>query len=174
MMRVAASDMPRNEALLLFAAMNHPWLLDQSAEELAAMPFLNKETAQLRRALLDAHMDGDTEDTARLLRRLEADNLGALVARLTSVAIARHDWPAFADAGRIDVELWWHQRLVLHRRSHALSNDLREAEKRLAEEPTDLNWARFLDVQRQLAALDGTEALVEGFGAASGRPARSM
>ena len=174
MMRGAASDMPRNEALLLFAAMNHPWLLDQSAEELAEMPFLNKETAQLRRALLDAHMDGDTEDTARLLRRLEADNLGALVARLTSVAIARHDWPAFADAGRIDVELWWHQRLVLHRRSHALSNDLREAEKRLAEEPTDLNWARFLDVQRQLAALDGTEALVEGFGAASGRPARSM
>ena len=63
---------------------------------------------------------------------------------------------------------------VLHRRAHALSRDMKEAEKRLAEEPDEINWARFLDVQRQLAALDGTEALVEGFGAASGRPARTM
>lgn len=174
LVRGAAAEIPRNEALLLFAAINHPWLLDQCAEELADLPFQNKETAELRRALLDAHMDGDDADHERLAARLESQGMAALVARLARAAIARHDWPAFADAARSDVELWWHQRLVLHRRGHALSKDLKEAEKRLAEEPTDMNWARFLDVQRQLAALDGTEALVEGFGAASGRPARSM
>lgn len=174
LVRGAAAEIPRNEALLLFAVINHPWLLDQFAEELADMPFQNKEAAELRRALLDAHMDGDTEDAARFAARLEAQGHAPFAARLARAAIARYDWPAFADAGRADVELWWHQRLVLHRRGHALSKDLKEAEKRLAEEPTDMNWARFLDVQRQLAALDGTEALVEGFGAASGRPARSM
>ncbi|ADH89645.1 DNA primase [Ancylobacter novellus DSM 506] len=174
LVRGAAAEIPRNEALLLFAAINHPWLLDQCAEELADLPFQNKEAAELRRALLDAHMDGDDADHERLAARLESQGHAPLVARLARAAIARHDWPAFADAARSDVELWWHQRLVLHRRGHALSKDLKEAEKRLAEEPTDMNWARFLDVQRQLAALDGTEALVEGFGAASGRPARSM
>ncbi|MCS0493716.1 DNA primase [Ancylobacter sp. MQZ15Z-1] len=174
LLRGAAVQIPRNEALLLFAAMNHPWLLDQFAEELAAMAFLNKEMGELRHALLDAHMEGEAEDAAHVAARLEAAGLAPLVARLAQLAVPRHDWPAYADAARSDVELWWHQRLGLHRRSHALSRDLKEAEKRLAEEPTEMNWARFLDVQRQLAALDGTEALVEGFGAASGRPMRSM
>ena len=174
LLRGAAAEIPRNEALLLFAVMNHPWLLDSAAEELAELAFLNKETAELRRVLLDAHMEGDTEDAERLALRIASAGFGPLAARLSALAVARHDWPAFADAARSDVELWWHQRLVLHRRGHALSKDLREAERRLADEPTDLNWARFLDVQRQLAALDGTEALVEGFGAASGRPVRQM
>ncbi|QIB32593.1 DNA primase [Ancylobacter pratisalsi] len=174
LLRGAAAQIPRNEALLLFAAMNHPWLLDQFSEELAQMAFLNKEMADLRNALLDAHIDGEADDAAQMAARLDAAGLAPLAARLAQVAVPRHDWPAFADAGRSDVELWWNQRLVLHRRSHALSKDLKEAEKRLAEEPSEMNWARFLDVQRQLAALDGTEALVEGFGAASGRPMRSM
>ncbi|WP_428030643.1 DNA primase [Ancylobacter sp.] len=174
LVRGAAAEMPRNEALLLFALINHPWLIDQCAEELSGLSLANREIAELRRALLDAHMDGDTEDSERLGARLEAQGLAPLVARLARMAVARHDWPAFSDAGRVDVELWWNQRLVLHRRGHALSKELKEAEKRLAEEPTDINWARFLDVQSQLAALDGTEALVEGFGAASGRPARTM
>ncbi|TCK28811.1 DNA primase [Ancylobacter aquaticus] len=174
LVRGAAAEMPRNEALLLFALINHPWLIDQCAEELCDLHLQNRELAELRRLLLDAHMEGDTEAPERLATRLEGQGLAPLVGRLSRLAVARHDWPAFSDAGRVDVELWWHQRLVLHRRGHALSKDLKEAEKRLAEEPTDMNWARFLDVQRQLAALDGTEALVEGFGAASGRPARSM
>ncbi|SCW35015.1 DNA primase [Ancylobacter rudongensis] len=174
LVRGAAADMPRNEALLLFALINHPWLIDQCAEELSDLHLQHRELADLRRVLLDAHMEGETEAPETLAARLEGQGLAPLVDRLSRLAVARHDWPAFSDAGRVDVELWWNQRLVLHRRGHALSKDLKEAEKRLAEEPTEMNWARFLDVQRQLAALDGTEALVEGFGAASGRPARSM
>ncbi|MDR6954704.1 DNA primase [Ancylobacter sp. 3268] len=168
-----ASAVPRNEALLLFALMNHPWLLDRSAEDLAELPFLNKEADQLRQVLLAAHIEG-CEDAESVAARIEAEGLADLARRLAAQAVPRHDWPAFANAAPNDVELWWHQRLVLHRRAHALSKDIKEAERRLAEEPDELNWARFLDVQRQLAALDGTEALVEGFGAASGRSGRSM
>jgi DNA primase len=172
--RGASAGLPRNEALLLFAVLNHSWLLDVHAEELAELPFLNREAAELRRVLLDAHMEGESEDEERLATRLKARNLDGALTRVRACAVARHDWPAFADAGRGDVELWWHQRTALHRRAHALSKELREAEKALADDPTEMNWARFLDVQKRLAALDGTEALVEGFGAASGRPARSM
>lgn len=172
--RGASAGLPRNEALLLFAVLNHPWLLDVHSEELAELPFLNREASELRRALLDAHLEGESDDDGRLAARLTAQNLDGALVRVRACAVARHDWPAFSDAGRGDVELWWHQRTALHRRAHALSKELREAEKALADDPTEMNWARFLDVQKRLAALDGTEALVEGFGAASGRPARSM
>ncbi|MCK0196778.1 DNA primase [Ancylobacter sp. 6x-1] len=172
--RGVAAGLPRNEALLLFAALNHPFLLDHHAEELAELPFASREAVTLRQALLDAHGEGETETAEHLAGRMSAMGFDELVARVRASAVARHDWPAFADAGRSDVELWWHQRMALHQRSHALSRELKEAETALAQEPTEMNWARFLDVQKRIAALDGTEALVEGFGAASGRSARGM
>ncbi|MBS7538057.1 DNA primase [Ancylobacter lacus] len=174
LVRGVSGGLPRNEALLLFAVLNHPFLLDRHAEELAELPFASREAISLRQALLDAHTEGEADTPEHLAARISASGLGELAARVRASAVARHDWPAFADAGRTDVELWWHQRSALHRRSHALSRELREAETALAEEPTEMNWARFLDIQKRIAALDGTEALVEGFGAASGRSARSM
>ena len=37
-----------------------------------------------------------------------------------------------------------------------------------------LNPERLRDIKARLSALDGTEALIEGFGAHSGRPARPL
>ena len=59
-------------------------------------------------------------------------------------------------------------------RSGTRSRELREAERALGADPTEANFARLKDVQDRLAVLDGTEALIEGFGASSGRPARTM
>ncbi len=69
---------------------------------------------------------------------------------------------------------FWHQIVSLHRRKRTLSRELREAERALGTEPTEANFARLKDVQERLTVLDGTEALIEGFGASSGRPMRSM
>jgi DNA primase len=62
----------------------------------------------------------------------------------------------------------------LHRRKRTLSKELKVAEHALGAEPTDANFARLKDVQERLTILDGTEALIEGFGESSGRSARSM
>jgi DNA primase len=62
----------------------------------------------------------------------------------------------------------------LHRKSRTLNRELQEAEQALGREPSDANLARLCDVQQQLAALEGTEALIEGFGASSGRPVRTF
>jgi DNA primase len=86
----------------------------------------------------------------------------------------RADWPVRADAAREDVLAFWHQIVSLHRRKRTLSRELKEAERALGAEPTDANFARLKDVQERLTVLDGTEALIEGFGASSGRSARSM
>jgi DNA primase len=77
-------------------------------------------------------------------------------------------------AAREDVLTFWHQIMSLHRKKRTLSRELREAERALGADPTEANFARLKDVQDRLAVLDGTEALIEGFGALSGRPARTM
>lgn len=50
-----------------------------------------------------------------------------------------------------------------------LNRELKDAERALGEEPSEANLAWLRDVQDRLAALEGTEALIEGFGASSGR-----
>jgi DNA primase len=62
----------------------------------------------------------------------------------------------------------------LHRKSGALHRELKDAERALGSEPSDENLAWLRDVQERLAVLDGTEAEIEGFGALSGRAARTV
>jgi DNA primase len=44
----------------------------------------------------------------------------------------------------------------------------------LGQDNTEANYARLRDVKARLSSLDGTEALIEGFGASSGRASRSL
>ena len=62
----------------------------------------------------------------------------------------------------------------LHRKSRTLHKELKDAELALGSEPSEENLARLRDVQEHLAALEGTEALIDGFGALSGRPVRTF
>ncbi|MEP9379407.1 DNA primase [Aquabacter sp. CN5-332] len=169
--RGGTSNLPRNEALLLFCLLNHPWLMDETGEEISALPFANSEAAHLCRALLEAHMDGHiSPETLALPEELEA-----VRRRVCALASPRMDWPAYPDTGQEDVRLWWRQRSALHLKAFALSRELREAEQQLGDDPSEANFAWLRDVHERLSAIEGTEALVEGFGAASGRAsARSI
>src|SRR5262249_29118173 len=62
--RGSRSSLPAREALILLAALNHPWLLEAHAEELADLEFVNSDADTLRRVVLDL----SSEDTARLTR----------------------------------------------------------------------------------------------------------
>lgn len=166
----AATSLPRNEALLLFCLLNHIWLLDEYGEEIAALPFANPEAARLCRAIQDAHMLADGEDALALPPEMEE-----VARRARALANPRMDWPSYPDTGREDVRLWWRQRTALHLKAYALSRELRDAEQHLGDDPNEANFAWLRDVRERLSAIEGTEALVEGFGAASGRAsARSI
>jgi DNA primase len=165
---------PPREALILLAAINHPWLLAEHADELAELEFTSREADSLRRMLLDATASDAAEDFAALQAWLTGAGAADLQTRMERAISHRSDWPARADAAREDVLAFWHQIVSLHRRKRTLSRELKEAERALGAEPTDANFARLKDVQERLTVLDGTEALIEGFGASSGRSARSM
>src|SRR4029079_12394287 len=72
-----------------------------------------------------------------------------------------------------DVSLWWTHVVSLHRKSRTLHRELKDAEAALGNEPSEESLAWLRDVQARLAALEGSEALIDGFGALSGRPVRT-
>ena len=51
---------------------------------------------------------------------------------------------------------------------------LKDAELALGEEASEANLAWLRDIKARLAEVDGTEALIEGFGESSGRFQRSV
>jgi DNA primase len=168
------SVVPPREALILLAAIHHPWLLADHAEELAELDFQHRDAEALRRALLDACAEDATGTPQALAACLERAGAAELVRRMERAITHKADWPVRPEAANADVLAFWHQIVSLHRRKRTLSRELREAERALGTDPTEANFARLKDVQDRLSALDGTEALIEGFGDSSGRPARTM
>jgi len=190
---------PRREALILQAALNHPWLLHDRMEELAEAEFRHADTTKLKTALIDIvahqfahqfvqdtshHHPGDEpsdrlgsddeaargELAAELGRRGFADLLARIERTITTPSV----WGARPQAAAADVLHTWRQLLALHRQWHSLIRELKEAELALGQENTEANYTRLREVKARLSQLDGTEALIEGFGANSGRPARSL
>ena len=168
------SALPPREALILFAIIHHPWLLETHAEEFAELEFIHAEADLMRRAILEAGADEAGVDSAALQAALVRRGLESPLARVKSAITHASDWPAYAGAAEDDVVQWWTHVVTLHRKKRTLNRELKDAERALGQEPSEANWAWIRDVQGRLQALEGTEALIEGFGLSSGRPVRSV
>ena len=173
-MRGHRSTLPRREALILQAIFNHPWLLHDHLEELAHLEFRHADAQKLKEALVDicAH-DGDT-DSEGLRRDLQARGLHEFMQRVEGAITTAAVWGARPGAAPDDVLQTWKQLVALHRQWHSLLRELRDAELALGQDNTEANYSWLRDVKARLSAIDGTEALIEGFGVLSGRPARSL
>ncbi|MEJ8572117.1 DNA primase [Microbaculum marinum] len=175
--RVASErrTLPRREAILMLALVNHPAFLADRAEMVAEMEISNRELADLRDALLDIVASPDI-DAPELRRRLAGRGLESLVEKLEAswAASGRAEWWVDSGAASIDVEHAWDHTAALHHKLVTLHRELKAAEIALQAEPSDENLARLFDIQTQLANAEGTEALMEGFGQASGRSVRAF
>lgn len=158
--------LPPREVLILQILLAHPHLVEPHAEELAVTEFAAKDLAMLRDKLLDLVHD-DIGEVSDLRGALEAAGFSALVKRFDQSAIGA--WYLRPDAPAQDAETVLQQALTLHRKSRALHRELLSAEMALATDASEANMARMRDIQEQLSALPGTEAIIEGFGASSGR-----
>jgi DNA primase len=181
---------PRREALILQAALNHPWLLHDRMEELAETEFRHADTKRLKAALIDilAHRLGEGSDhrggaagnhesgiaREELASALAGAGFAGLLSRIERSITTPSVWGARPEAAPSDVLLTWKQLLALHRQRHSLTRELKDAELALGQDNSETNLTRLIDVKSRLAALDGTEALIEGFGDQSGRPTRAF
>jgi DNA primase len=162
---------PRREALILQALLNHPWLAHDHLEELAALEFRHADTQKLKATLLDVLTHHAEAEPDALRSLVEAAGHGPLVTRVERAITTPSVWAARRDAAPHDVLLTWKQLVALHHQWHSLLKELRDAEQALGQDATEANYSWLQDVKARLSEIDGTEALIEGFGSASGRGA---
>ena len=159
---------PPREALILASLLSHPALMERHFEELSALEFVSPQAGRLCEAII--HLSGDDlHDAGTLQHALEGHGLGELRQRFEAEAEKLPHWHLRQDTAEVDADHVLRQALALHRRTRALSKALRAAEHALADEGSERNLATLLDVQERLAALNGMEATVDGFGISSGR-----
>ena len=169
---------PRREALILQAALNYPWLLHDHLEELASLEFRHADAERLKNALIDiaAHNAGHAAilDAEALKTELAARNLTEAMERIALSITTPSVWGARPEAAPDDVLVTWTQLVALHRQWHSLTRELKDAEQALGQDASEANYLRLRDVKARLSRMEGTEALIEGFGASSGRGVRSL
>ena len=145
---------PAREALLLRILINHPWLIDDHAEEIVAITFSHPSLERLRDALLSLKSNDISLDTNGLRSQLENLNLQQVVS-LVEQAIP-HWSHRFAepDADPAEVETGWRHTLMLHERQKGLKTALEAAERAFHDEGSEETFARICEVQRLIASLD--------------------
>jgi DNA primase len=179
-MRGQRSAISRREALILQSLVNHPWLLDDHLEEVAALEMGHPEANKLRAGIIaafanDNHHSAEPSEQAQKMRAdLEARGFSQVLQRVNLAITTSAVWGAQAGAAREDVLSTWHQLVSLHRQWHSLLRELKDAELALGGEASEANLAWLRDVKARLEEVDGTEALIEGFGESSGRFQRSV
>jgi DNA primase len=179
-MRGQRSAMSRREALILLSLINHPWLLHDHLEEVAALELAHPEAHKLRAGIIAAfandhhHASDLSEQSEKMRADLAAGGFSQILQRVEGAITTSAVWGTKAGAAQEDVLATWHQLVSLHRQWHSLLRELKDAELALGDEPSEANMAWLRDVKARLAEVDGTEALIEGFGESSGRFQRSV
>ncbi len=179
-MKGQRSAISRREALILQILINHPWLLHDHLEEVAALELAHPEAHKLRAGIIaafanDHHHSSDPGELAEKMRAdIDKGGFSQLLQRVENGITNAAVWGAREGAARDDVLATWHQLVTLHRQWHSLLRELKDAELALGEDPSEANLAWLRDVKARIGEVDGTEALIEGFGELSGRFQKSV
>jgi len=83
-------------------------------------------------------------------------------------------WQTGAEIALVDAQTGLSHALALHNKKVQLNKELKAAEAALGEDPSAETFERLRDIKNQITTVDGTEALIEGFGSLSGRATRSL
>jgi DNA primase len=179
-MRGQRSALSRREALILQSLINHPWLLHDHLEEVAALELAHPEAHKLRAGIIAAfandhhHSPQASEQAEKMRADLTAGGFSQVLQRVEGAITTSAVWGTGPKAAAEDVLSTWRQLVSLHRQWHSLLRELKDAELALGAEASEANMAWLRDVKARLAEVDGTEALIEGFGESSGRFQRSV
>jgi DNA primase len=164
---------PQREIVILAIALCHPALLEAHWEELAALDLAGKRLAAFRDALMNALATAPPaalQSAEALTEALATSSQNGERDRILSLARKMPNWWCMRpDAAAADADQVLRQSLALHRRAGALNRELQLAERSLAAEPNEQNFARLLDIKAHLADLAHAEAAIDGFGESSGR-----
>jgi DNA primase len=146
-----ASLRSARERLILLAMINHPWLLDRYAEEIAGLPFADHDHERLCAALLEAHAENEALDKAGLASQLHREGFGPLLMRIESSVTHKSDQQFQQGTPEADVIGAWCHILALQHRSVSLERELRDAEQAYIDDQTPENFERLRLLKEQAA-----------------------
>jgi len=149
--------------------LNHPRLIEEDFETMAALDLEHEALKVLHLAMLDVLASNHVEDGYAMRKALVAAGHVELIETLEAVVRRTREWTATAQAAEDDVREALKQALHLHQRARTLHRELRAVEASLDSDETGEIFARLIDIQKQIAQAEATEALIDGFGLSSGR-----
>lgn len=152
----AHRENPR-EAFVLLALASHPDLVLRCVDDIAELALEGPAAERFRQALLDATGEGGFDREA-FQRRLQQTRVAEAQAALLAVTGPAERLKLLQTADPESVFDSIHQALVLHRRARTLHSELKAAERALADEATEANFAWMKDVKARLDDVEGTQA----------------
>ncbi|HEY4202792.1 MAG TPA: DNA primase [Devosiaceae bacterium] len=170
---LAAEATPR-EATIILSLINHPQLAEARLELLGALDFDTPAARGLLTTLLDVVTRDHEIDRDTLIAALGMRGFGEAIERMRGLLSRQGVWQTGAEIAETDAETGLQHALALHNKKVQLNRELKAAELALGEDPSEETFERLRDIQNQITTVDGTEALIEGFGSLSGRATRSF
>ncbi len=143
---------PAREALLIKTVLNHPWLIDEHSEAIAAATLLSEPVARLRDAILTVQAQENALDSSSLRSQLSVSGLGKVIDLVERSVTHRSDRFAEPDAPRAEVEVGWRHALALHERQVGLQKSLDAAVQAYHRDGSEDALARICEIQGLLAS----------------------
>ena len=167
-------DTTPREAAIVVTLVNHPALIEPRLEQLAALDLASPGARALVSTMLDIVGHDHDISAEGLAAALGARGHGETLDRMRTQLRAQGVWQSDAATAMQDAETGLKHALALHFKSVQLNRELKAAEVALGDDPSEETFERLRDIQNQITTVDGTEALIEGFGSLSGRATRGF
>ncbi|MEM0900792.1 MAG: DNA primase [Pseudomonadota bacterium] len=171
---LVSDALPVREAALISAVLCHPDLLAENFDMFCAMQVQSPALRQLRSAILKAYTDYPARDRDTLMEHGAMKAQKPTIDRVDETVKRARLWVCTREAALDDAREAFAQAVKLHIKESSLASELNAAERALADESSDGNLERLIDIRRQMDEMQSMEALIEGFGIASGRPNTSF
>ena len=169
-----SQTIPAREALLLKALLNHPWLIEEHSEVLAALTFAARALGALRDQILALHATSNLPislDRLTLRSQLSKTGVSKVVDLAERTITHRSDRFAEPEASATEVEAGFRHILALHQRQDSLERMLKAAEEAWVRDCTQEAWERLSEIKHQIvlaSALDHFDDAEQGQAETSG------
>ena len=132
-----AAEAGAREAVLILTVLNHPWLIDEHAEEIAALPFTNSALARLRDAVLGLHAWKSPLDSDELRHQLTGLGLERHIQGAERALTHRGDRFVLPTASKDEVSRGWRETAGFQSKQKVLRPALEAAANDLVSEGGD-------------------------------------
>ena len=159
----------RRARMIVLTFINHPNMLHDFWEDFASVELRIPILDSVRTLILEAASLETALEPDALKGHLIARGFGEELNQLETQAKRLNEWFLGPAAAPDDARTGLRQMIALHRKTVTLDRELKAAETAFANDPTEENLNALTVVREELLSTIGSEALVPGFGAASGR-----